>query len=319
MKPSSHVFNLFLLLLAWNVSFAQSPDSTFVYYQKLNNLESGLPMYKDNDAILRLKILQLAQINKSRKKYHVGAVKLDILASRVANKMCEEAGLNKYLGHWNMKGEKPYHRYAFAGGLDHVSENAASSTCGEKQVFADREEVFAEQMLKLHQEFMAERAPDDGHKQNCIAKDHNFVGIGVYRDDKEFRYYEEFIDRYYEFLEVPSTGLLKQEILIKLKPESGKYFYYLVAYREDIKPMSPSKITSRKHYDDFSSESTLSFTPWQLDAFRKKDGAYEIPLFFKKQGYYYVNIFQSDKEIKAPIKYDTKGKIQASGIVIEIK
>ena len=52
------------------------------------------------------------------------AVKLDILASRVANKMCREAAENNFIGHWNLAGEKPYHRYAFAGGYDHVSENA---------------------------------------------------------------------------------------------------------------------------------------------------------------------------------------------------
>ena len=45
---------------------------------------------------------------------------LDILASRVANMQSREAAANRFSGHWNMRGEKPYHRYAFAGGVDHV-------------------------------------------------------------------------------------------------------------------------------------------------------------------------------------------------------
>ena len=93
-------------------------------YIKLNNNELRLPEYKDDEEALKLKLQQLEIINNSRKKNNAGAVKLDILASRVANKMCREAAENNYLGHWNLAGEKPYHRYAFAGGYDHVSENA---------------------------------------------------------------------------------------------------------------------------------------------------------------------------------------------------
>jgi uncharacterized protein YkwD len=311
---------LFVLLFpGCFAAYSQTADSTFAYYQKLNNEENRLPEYKDSDLILRLKTDQLAQINKSRKKYHVGQVRLDILSSRVGNKMCEEAALNKYLGHWNMKGEKPYHRYAFAGGMDHVCENAASSSYTGTPIFAEKGEVYAEQMLKLHQSFMAEKAPDDGHKKNCIGKDHNYVGLGVYRTDKEFRYYEEFIERYYQFLDVPVTGEVNKELVLKLKPQEGKYFYFLVAFRDEIKPMSPSKIKSRKQYDDFGSQKGVSYTPWQLASWRKENGEYEIPLLFKKRGYYYINLYQTDKEYKKPVGYDTKGKIQGSGIVIEIK
>jgi uncharacterized protein YkwD len=93
-------------------------------YKKLNEREQRLIEFKDNDDALNLKIDQLAIINNSRKKHNAAPVELDILASRVANKMCKEAADNAYLGHWNMAGEEPYLRYAFAGGHDHVSENA---------------------------------------------------------------------------------------------------------------------------------------------------------------------------------------------------
>ena len=93
-------------------------------YQKLNDAEKRLAEFRDNDEAIKLKVEQLNVINKSRKINNAPAVKLDILASRAANKMAREAAENEYLGHWNMAGEEPYLRYGFAGGYDHVSENA---------------------------------------------------------------------------------------------------------------------------------------------------------------------------------------------------
>ena len=68
-------------------------------YVKLNNNESRLAEYKDDEEALKLKLRQLEIINNSRKRYNAGAVRLDILASRVANKMCSEAAENNFLGH----------------------------------------------------------------------------------------------------------------------------------------------------------------------------------------------------------------------------
>jgi uncharacterized protein YkwD len=318
MKRLLFFLTLLFIPLLYISCYAQIADSTVTYYQALNQAEMRLPEFKDSEDLLRLKLIQLALINKSRKKYHAQPVKLDILASRVANKMCKEAAENKYLGHWDMAGEKPYHRYAFAGGMDHVAENAASSSYSGKQTFAEEPKTYTEEMSKLHLDFMAERAPDDAHKKNCIEKEHNFVGIGAYRMDKEFRYYEEFIDRYYTFLQIPAQAAVNVPVTLELKPGAGNYFYYLIAFREDITPMTPSKISSRHHYDDFGPKKNLEFTPWALSEFRK-DATYEIPLTFNKPGYYYIAIYQSEKEYKKPTAFNTDGKIQASGIVIEVK
>lgn len=102
----------------------QGPANDPEYYHKLNESEKRLEEFKDDEEALKLKLDQLTIINRSRKKFNTGPVKLDILASRVANKMCREAAENNYVGHWNLAGDKPYQRYAFAGGNDHVAENA---------------------------------------------------------------------------------------------------------------------------------------------------------------------------------------------------
>ena len=59
-------------------------------YLKLNEKETRLIEFKDDEESLKLKLIQLSIINDSRKKYKAGPVKLDILASRLANKMSRE-------------------------------------------------------------------------------------------------------------------------------------------------------------------------------------------------------------------------------------
>ena len=81
--------------------------SILEYYKDLNNNEIRYLEYKDNDEALLAKIVMLEYINNNRIKYNVKNLKLDILASRVANKMSLEAAENDFIGHWNMRGEKP--------------------------------------------------------------------------------------------------------------------------------------------------------------------------------------------------------------------
>jgi uncharacterized protein YkwD len=137
----------------------------FDNYLKLNKSELRLIEFKDNDEALKIKLIQLKIINKSRKSYKAGPIKLDILASRIANKMCREAAENNFIGHWNMAGEKPYN-----------NSNISSM------------------MKSTHEKFMYEKSPDDRHKKTIIDKSYNFVGIGYYLSGKQFRYHEEFIN-----------------------------------------------------------------------------------------------------------------------------
>jgi len=97
-------------------------------YERLNRKENRYRDWQDYKAMLAVKLHQIDFINQNRARYGAGPVRLDILASRVANRMALEAAKGNFHGHFNLRGEKPYHRYAFAGGQDHVSENASSIT-----------------------------------------------------------------------------------------------------------------------------------------------------------------------------------------------
>ena len=105
-------------------------------------------------------------INENRARHGVSALRLDILASRVASKTASEASKGDYYGHWNLRGEKPYHRYAFAGGMDHVMENA-SMIQGGGPMTKDYAQVLSF-IKKMHMLMYNETPPNDGHRRNIL-------------------------------------------------------------------------------------------------------------------------------------------------------
>jgi uncharacterized protein YkwD len=312
---------LLLLFLIPGYLFSQNRgtigQSDFDHYKELNNRELRLFEYKDNDESLGLKLRQLEIINKSRRKFKGNPVKLDILASRVANKMCREAAENNFVSHWDLLGEKPYHRYAFAGGLDHDTENASGEWTTGK--FDTSSAEILKKMESAHISFMSERAPNDGHKKNIIDKNHNYVGIGFFGTEKQFRYYEEFIDRYLEFENIPSALKVNESGSLTIKTDGSNFLYYLIAYREKFPvPIKAEQLKKTGSYQDFSNEEYLKLTAWELASF--KDGnLYNIPVKFAREGLYYIHIYLDKKEIKKPTSLTTKGKIQGSGIVIKVE
>jgi uncharacterized protein YkwD len=295
---------------------ANSSSEEIESYQKQNDAEKRLVEFKDNDEAMKLKVEQLDVINKSRKINNAPAVKLDILASRVANKMAREAAENEYLGHWNLAGEEPYLRYGFSGGYDHVSENAYGEWSSGTYFVSSQ--VISSMMKKGHGKFMAERAPDNGHKMNIVDKSHNFVGIGYYLNGKQFRYYEEFIDRYFEFENVPSELKIGEQCKITVKTNGQRFLYFMIIYREDFtKPLTPAQISKKGSYRDFTNEEYKDIAAWDLSRYRNGT-IYEIPLSFAKEGLYYIQLYSDKKEITKPASLNTKGKSPESGIVIKV-
>jgi uncharacterized protein YkwD len=286
-------------------------------YREQNDAEKRLIEFKDDDIALQLKIKQLEIINNSRKKNNASPLKLDILSSRVANKMSREAAQNAFLGHWNLVGEEPYLRYAFAGGYDHVSENAYGEWSTENYNVSSQ--IISSMMKTGHEKFMAERAPDNGHKVNIIEKSHNFVGIGYFLEGKQFRYYEEFIDRYYEFENIPSEVKEGEQFSITLNTKNHGFLYFMVIYRENFpQPLTPAQINRKGSYRDFTDKEYKTFTAWDLSKYRNGT-LYQIPLSLQEEGLYYIQIYSDKKELTKPAPLNTKGKTPESGIVIKVR
>ena len=304
-----------ILLMTSSLASAQQVGD-FDYYKQLNDQEKRLSEYRDSDEDLRLKLQQLEIINNSRRKFSLTPVRLDILASRVANKMCREAAENEYVSHWNLKGEKPYHRYAFAGGFDHITENAYGEW--DSKGFNVTPELIAKLMKSGHESFMAEKAPHDGHKRNIIDKNHNYVGIGFYITKNHFRYYEEFINRYLDFIKVPASLTTREKGSIVIDTKGESYLYFLICYREPFPvPLRPGQKPRKGTYEDFSKEVALRMPAWELARYRRGN-IYTIPVSFRKEGLYYIQIFINKKEITTPRVISTEGYSPVSGIVIKV-
>jgi uncharacterized protein YkwD len=313
-----------IILLLWIVAlqlFSQGPGSskegTYEWYRSLNERETRLSDYRDSDEALSLKLVQLAVINESRRRSGAEPVMLDILASRVANKMAREAAENGYVSHWNLAGEKPYHRYAFAGGVDHVSENAYGEwTSGDFEI---NNKLIGEMMKTGHSRFMKERAPNDGHKKNIIDKAHSYVGIGYFITSGYFSYYEEFINRELEFSAIPASLSINQPGTITVNTKGRAFLYYMMIYRENFpEPRKIAQLRNTGSYNDFTNELYLQLPAWDLTKY-KKDFVYTIPVRFSKPGLYYILIYTDKKEHNGQSAISTKGKPPVSGIVISVR
>jgi uncharacterized protein YkwD len=312
---------VFILIILFSIPKSILPKSSqqenIDYYLDLNDSETRMPDYKDDRTALELKLNQLEIINRSRKRFGVKPLKLDILASRVANKISREAAENNFAGHWNLRGEKPYHRYAFAGGYDHVSENAYAEWSSEN--LSDTPESIALMMKHGHDSFITEKAPNDGHKQTVIAKDHNYVGLGYHVSGKQFRYYEEYIDRYFEFSGIPTEVKPGEKTAITVKTDGKSFLYYMIVHYEKFpQPMTAKEISGRGSYSDYTGEQYQQVYSWDLAKFREGTN-YKIPLSFSKEGLYYIHLYSDKKEYTEPTRLTTKGKTPHSGIVIQVR
>ena len=228
--------------------------------------------------------------------------------------MALEAARNNFRGHWNMRGEKPYHRYADAGGLDHVAENASAyySTAKINNSFRSCVKL----MRESHKRFMAEKAPNDGHKKNVIKKTHNYVGLGFALSGTQFRYYEEYIDRYLDIRTGPLKIKQGEEVFFKFKPiDDSEYPYAVFAYREaPLKEMTPAEINRKSSYPDYSREKSLKLWPWELEE-ADSEGYTAVRFKADKKGTYYIHIYLSREKYQSGKSASTRGKAIVSGIV----
>lgn len=308
-----------VLLIASAVSLFSEiePHPLLETWLELDREETRYSSYRDSEEILNLKLHQMDYINNSRRRYGVQPLQLDILAGRVANRMAQEACIDGFTGHWNLRGEKPYHRYAFAGGTDHIVENAAAYWSSAP--LPDSLEDMQTFMRESHDRFMAERAPNDGHKENCINPDHNYVGLGVCLQGRHFRYYEEFIDRYLVFDLPPGPVAAGGEYRFRFKGiNEGLYPYALIAYYEPFPvPMTVAQVERKGSYPDFTNQTAANLWPWDLMSM-DEEGWTEAVLTPTRDGLYYVHIYLNDTPYTGGSSANTRGKLQASGLVIQV-
>ena len=275
-------------------------------YKLKNDNESRLIEYKDNDEELLAKLVLLDLINKHRKKHHKQQVELDIHSCRSANKTALDAALNKYMGHWDTQGKKPYHRYALDGGEAHVSENASGveSTAFFKQ---DLDEMIS-LMKENHMLMYNEKPPFDGHRVNILDPHHNYIGLGVAYDGSSFCYYEEFINNY---LTKSSTNLQNGEVNISFTIPDQFYLIGLsISHDKPFKPMTRKELNTKTSYLD---EGETNIFIWDDEVICKENNC-EFSFKLKGNQIAYVKVLISKRKPDEFVK-DSKGSFPVSGWV----
>lgn len=165
---------------------------------------------------LRGELLRL--VNRDRKQFGLAPVELDTFASDVADNYCRQQIREKTSGHFGIDGLTPYMRYAFAGGNDSVSENAAAWSA----TFSFGARALYEMMHRSQDAMMNEVAPHDGHRRTILDPHATHVGIGLAWERGEFRIVQEFIRRYLTWSHaMPRNAVVGEKVTCSARPVAG--------------------------------------------------------------------------------------------------
>lgn len=174
-------------------------------------------------------------------------VAYDLLGASVGDAFCLDAATSRTSGHWDTAGRPPYLRWALAGGVDYHGENVSSLTRTGGEV---EESEVSRLLLDAHDQMMAERPPDDGHRRTVLDPEWTHVGIGAAVAGGEFRMVEEYSRRVVEWVEVPRLPVparARAPFAVKLPP--GWALVSLeVGFEPAPRPMSREEIRRRGAY-----------------------------------------------------------------------
>src|SRR5215831_7925413 len=140
----------------------------------------------------------LQQVNSERATLGLSELKLDDLASSVANEHARDMAAGQFLSHWGSDGRKPFHRYSLAGGTAAIQENCSAAddiaSVSPMRVLND--------LHDMHESMWTEPPPHDGHRKTILDPFHTHVGFGIALKDRSLRLDELYLARYLEIEKV---------------------------------------------------------------------------------------------------------------------
>jgi len=147
----------------------------------------------------------LSLINRDRESAGLSPVVLDEDAANAGLRHARDMAASGFTGHVGSDGSVPEQRYTASGGNHFVQENAACLSDGVKRKLDERPRFEAVKLAALHDMFMAERPPNDGHRRNILNPLHNRVGVGLAQsaDVRQPCLAQEFVDKYGEYEALP--------------------------------------------------------------------------------------------------------------------
>jgi uncharacterized protein YkwD len=183
----------------------------------------------------------LRVINRDRAQFGLRPVKLDPVASALADDYCRQQIKNGTTGHFTLDGMAPYMRYSLAGGNDGVSENVAAWSAN--YGFGDR--ALYDMMRRSQRAMMDEVEPHDGHRKTILDPSATHVGIGLAWERGEFRIAEEFIRRYVEWTRpLPRNASVTDRAMLRVQPHAGYVVEAITVHHEPAPRAMSAKLAN---------------------------------------------------------------------------
>ena len=158
----------------------------------------------------------LGLINRDRAKAGLKPVTMDDAASKAGLRHARDMAAKGFTGHIGTDGSVPEQRYTESGGEHFVQENAACLFDAKERKLDEKARFDPAKLSELHQMFMDEVPPNDGHRRNILKALHNRVGIGLAQPEgvNQPCLTQEFVDRYAELEALPREARPKAKLKI---------------------------------------------------------------------------------------------------------
>ncbi len=200
----------------------------------------------------------LADINKDRSAYNVSPVSYTMFGSaqQHSNSMLQ----NAYFSHWDIYGMKPYMRYSILGGNGSVDENIAFMyNSGGINV------TNAISQMEYNMMYNDSKCCNNGHRDNILTPQHNYVSIGVAYNATTVYLTEDFVNNYIDwFYGTPSfdNGIVR----LNGTCSSGYGLHeVLVTYDPTVTNLTPFQLKHPPYNDSYGYGSTIAGIGYTMD------------------------------------------------------
>jgi uncharacterized protein YkwD len=152
----------------------------------------------------------LALVNRDRKGHGLSALSWDETATLAGQRHADDMATHGFTAHLGTDGSLPEQRYTDAGGPHMVMENAGCFADAAPRTLDPDARFSAAALEKIHQAFMNEQPPNDGHRRNILTPWHTSLGVGV-SQTKGLDIpcmAQEFVDNYGDYEPLPRKSKL---------------------------------------------------------------------------------------------------------------
>gem|GEM_PF-6183445 len=201
--------------------------------------------------IAAIKSAFLSRINADRRRLGLAALAMDSLATAVADSHCMESLRWGYSGDLDLRGLKPYHRYALTGGYHALSTSFLSGTWRSFRTTAQR---LLEVLVRTHERMLEGPSESNPYRTHLLSPEHNRCGIGLAVGPHGYRLEIAFLNAYVSLDPLPTQ-------LYSVREAERETLWVTGAVREGVqivgaslgfepwpRPVSPEEITSRESH-----------------------------------------------------------------------